>query len=49
MDTVYFSKDNGHSGVDVTFVRSTQQIQLGGWYDSMAGIESHTMSLFEFL
>ena len=49
MDTVYFPEDANRSGIGVTFIRSRRTISIGGWYDTMVGIESSTLDLGEFL
>lgn len=39
---------NSHSGVDIRFVKSTQTLHIGGFYDSCVGIEPKAMSLRDF-
>lgn len=48
MKPAYFGQGT-HSGVDITFTRSTLTVSVGGWYDSFVGIESEVLSLREFL
>lgn len=50
MKPAYFigSPSGGCSGVDIEFVRSTQQISVGGWYDGSFRILPVTLSLREF-
>lgn len=52
--TIYLPHDNAdvgfdrHSGIDITWTKSTRHLRIGGWYDSIVGIESTEMSLREF-
>ena len=39
---------SGHSGLDVTWTKTTQRLAFGGWYDSFVGIEGDSMTLREF-
>ena len=39
---------SGNSGVDITYVKSTKTLYIGGWYDSCVGMESKSMSLADF-
>lgn len=50
MKPAYFigSPSGGSSGVGIEFVRSTQQISVGGWYDGSFRILPVTLSLREF-
>lgn len=36
------------SGIDITWTKSAQRLDVGGWYDDCVGIESTSMSLREF-
>ena len=36
------------SGVSIRFVKSTQTLHIGGYYDTFVGIESEAMSLRDF-
>jgi hypothetical protein len=45
---IYIPKDAKHSGVDVTWTRSAQRLDIGGWYDSFVGIQGDSMTLREF-
>lgn len=47
--TAYFPKDAKHEGVDITYVKSTKTLRVGGWYDSFCGLETEELSLREFL
>lgn len=38
----------GRSGIDITWTPSAQRLDIGGWYDSFVGIQTHSMSLREF-
>lgn len=51
--TIYLPKREGpfaakHSGIDITWTKTTHRIDIGGWYDSFVGIESTSMTLREF-
>ena len=48
MKTVYFGEE-GNSGIDVTYTRSSGKLYLSGWYDDMVGIEGEELSLLDFL
>lgn len=37
------------SGIDVTYVKHSRTLYVGGWYDSCVGIESKEISLCAFL
>lgn len=50
--TAYFPTGAGgttRSGIDVTWTKSSGRIRIGGWYDSIVGIESSDMPLAMFL
>lgn len=42
-------KAGGRSGVEVTYIKSRKLIRVGGWYDTMVGIEGFEKPLGEFL
>jgi hypothetical protein len=42
-------KQGDRSGVGVYYVKSRQHLSIGGWYDTMCGIEPLELSLGEFL
>ena len=43
------NRDEYHnSGIDITYVKSTQVLRIGGWYDSCVGIEGGSFTLKEF-
>lgn len=44
----YISNKSGSSGVHVTWTRRTKKLSIGGWYNSVYGIESRTMTLLQF-
>jgi hypothetical protein len=45
---IYLPEDTVHSGIDVTFVKSSQSLRIGGWYDGMVGISGGEISLKDF-
>ena len=47
----YWRIQEGHrsEGVDVTYDSAEQTIAIGGWYDSMVGIEPVVMPVLEFV
>lgn len=48
-NTIYIPEDAKHSGIDITWYKTTGEICIGGWYDSFVGIGSERMSLADFL
>lgn len=47
--TAYFPRSGGkRSGIDVTWTKTAQRLDIGGWYDSFVGIESDSLTLREF-
>jgi len=36
-------------GIDIRYVKSRRVLQIGGWYDSIVGIEGGEVALGEFL
>jgi hypothetical protein len=47
--TIYIPKEAASNGIDITWTPSTQELRIGGWFDSICGIESESISLGEFL
>lgn len=45
---IYLPDDADHSGIDITYTRSAQRIDVSGWYDSCVGLEGGLMTLKEF-
>lgn len=43
-----FDTGEHRSGIDITFWHRPKTITVSGWYDSMVGIESTTVSLRSF-
>lgn len=37
-----------NSGIDITWTPTAQRLDIGGWYDSLVGIETHSLQLREF-
>ena len=48
MKPAYFGKSE-RAGIDIEFTRKSGIVRVGGWYDSMVGIEGEEMPLREFL
>lgn len=46
--TIYIPKDAKNSGVDITWIPSSQCLRIGGWYDLCVGIKEESMTLNEF-
>jgi len=45
---LYLPEDARHTGIDVTYVKSTNTLRIGGWYDSMVGISGGEIHLADF-
>lgn len=45
---IYIPQDASHSGIDVTWTKSAQRIDIGGWYDSCVGLSGGSLTLREF-
>jgi hypothetical protein len=45
---IYIPQDAQHSGIDVTWTKSAQRIDIGGWYDSCVGLQGGALTLREF-
>lgn len=43
--TFYITTEWRHSGIDITWTKSTRRLRIGGWYDSFVGIQSRELSL----
>lgn len=48
--TIYIPEDarNNRSGIDITWTPSAGRLDIGGWYDTMVGLEPGSMTLAEF-
>lgn len=46
--TIYIPEDAKHSGIDITWTPSAGRLDIGGWYDSMVGIQPGSMTLAKF-
>ncbi len=46
--TMYVPANATRSGIDVRWTPSAQRLDVGGWYDSMVGLEGESMSLRQF-
>ena len=47
--TLYLKSDNVRSsGIDITYVKSRNALEIGGWYGLYIGIECTTMPLPQF-
>ncbi len=38
----------GSSGISVVYTKTSQQLRISGWFDSIVGIEGRTIELREF-
>ena len=47
--TIYIPQNATHSGVSITYTKSSKQISISGWYDGFVGIQGESMSLGELL
>tara|TARA_R110000868_G_scaffold341528_1_gene602390 strand:- start:20 stop:241 length:222 start_codon:yes stop_codon:yes gene_type:complete len=45
---LYLSDEWNHSGIDITWTPSAQRLDVGGWYDSFVGLETHCLTLCQF-
>ena len=45
---LYLPEDARHSGIDITYIKSTNTLRIGGWYDGMVGISGGEISLADF-
>lgn len=43
------SSDQGHSGIDISYVKRHREVRVSGWYDTYGGIEGRTYPLGAFL
>lgn len=48
MTTIYLPEDANRSGIDITYIKSKDEIEIGGWYDSCVGIQSTRMPFKTF-
>jgi len=46
--TIYLPEGCDRSGIHITWTPSAQRLDIGGWYDTVVGIEPTSMSLREF-
>lgn len=40
--------DATHSGIQLTWTKSSQTLRIGGWYDDFVGIQHTNLSLADF-
>ncbi len=45
---IYLPEDATRSGVDITYIKGSQELRIGGWYDGMVGISGGEISLKDF-
>jgi hypothetical protein len=45
---IYLPEDANHSGIDVTYIKSSNTLTIGGWYDGCVGISGGEMHLATF-
>lgn len=46
--TAYYPEDHKDSGIDITWTKSKQRLDIGGFYDSFVGIKPTSVSLRKF-
>lgn len=46
--TFIFKKNADHSGIDITWTKTAQRIDISAWHDSCVGIKGGSMYLREF-
>lgn len=46
--TIYIPREADRSGIDITWTKTRQWLDIGGWYDSCVGIAGDGMTLREF-
>ena len=47
-ETAYFPEDAKRIGIDIRWTRSSQRLDIGGWYDSFVALDGGSVSLREF-
>jgi hypothetical protein len=45
---IFLPEDADHSGIDITYIKSTNTLAIGGWYDGFVGISGGEMHLADF-
>ena len=45
---LFLPEDADHSGIDISYTKSTNTLRIGGWYDGFVGISGGEMHLAEF-
>lgn len=46
--TIYLTPNGRREGIDITYIKSSQKLSIGGWFDSIVGIQSTPIELFRF-
>ena len=46
--TIYLGEENSNCGIDITWTKTRQRLDIGGWYDSSVGIQSSEITLGVF-
>ena len=46
--TIYFPEDAKNDGIDIAYIKSKNQLRIGGWFDGCVGIGGGNISLKEF-
>lgn len=45
---VFTDADFKRSGIEITYKKTRQLLEVSGWYDSFVGIEGNTLTLHQF-
>lgn len=45
---LYLPKDAKYAGIDIAYIKSTNSLRIGGWYDGMVGISGGEITLADF-
>jgi len=46
--TIYIPEDAKHSGIDVTWTKTSAVLRIGGWYDGCVGLGGQCITLADF-
>jgi len=46
--TIYLPENATHAGIDITYIKSRNELRIGGWFDSMVGISGGSIPLKDF-
>lgn len=45
---IFLPEDANHDGIDITHIKSTNTLRIGGWYDGCVGISGGELHLADF-